>query len=120
MPSAARSSPCAKSDSMNRFLLDASALVKRYGPETGSPVVDHRFASATRDRLLCLMLGAAEVAAALVRKRNGGQITPAVFAMAMLRLRAEVLDAADFGKLPTDNALISASLPLLEKYSINA
>jgi predicted nucleic acid-binding protein len=57
---------------MPAFLLDASALVKRYANETGSAVVDYLFAHTARDRLMCLMLGAAEVAAALVRKPNGG------------------------------------------------
>ena len=105
---------------MHAFLLDASALVKRYANETGAVVVDHLFAHATRDRLMCLMLGAAEVAAALVRKRNGGFITPTVFSAAMARLRTEVLTAEDLVKLPADNALITTAIPLSDKYAINA
>jgi predicted nucleic acid-binding protein len=68
---------------VHAFLLDASALVKRYAPETGSAIIDYLITKATRGRLLCLMLGVAEVVAALVRKRNGGVITPAIFAAAM-------------------------------------
>src|SRR5438128_3039969 len=105
---------------MPAFLLDANALVKRYANETGSAVIDYLFAHTARNRLMCLMLGAAEVAAALVRKRNGGLITPTVFAAAMARLRTEVLTAGDFLKLPADNALINTALPLLDKYAINA
>jgi predicted nucleic acid-binding protein len=105
---------------MNFFLADASALIKRYAPEAGSALVGHLLSQAPRDRLMCLMLGAAEVVAALVRKRNGGQITPAVFAVALLQFRGEVLDAVDFLKLPVDNLLIGASLPLLDKHSLNA
>src|SRR5947209_8221555 len=103
---AVKSSPCAKSESMNQFLLDASALVKRYYPETGSPLVHFLFANAGRHRLGCLMLGAAEVVAALVRKRNAGLLTPALFALALGEFRREVLDAADFVKLASDNRLI--------------
>ena len=68
---------------MNSFVLDASALVKRYSLEKGAVLVDHLFTHATAARLMCLMLGAAEVVAALVRKRNGGLITPAIFVAAM-------------------------------------
>jgi predicted nucleic acid-binding protein len=105
---------------VNHFLLDASALVKRYYAEVGAALVDHLFAQAAPARLACLMLGAAEVAAALARKRNGGVITPTAYVAAMARLGAEVLNAAHFLKLPADNALIEASLPLLDKHAINA
>jgi predicted nucleic acid-binding protein len=105
---------------MNYFLLDASALVKHYAPEPGTALVDHLFARASRDRLACLMLGAAEVVATLVRKRNGGSLTPAAFTVAMGQLRAEVLNAAVFRKLPTDIVLINAALALLERYAINS
>lgn len=105
---------------MKRFLLDASALVKRYYAEAGAVLVDHLFAHAARDRLACLMLGAAEVAAALARKRNGSPITPTAYAQAMANLRAEVLAAPDFTRLSSDNSLIDASIPLLDKYAINS
>jgi predicted nucleic acid-binding protein len=105
---------------MNQFLIDASALGKHYVPERGTILMHHLFARVARDRLACLMLGAAEVVAALVRKRNGGLITPAAFAVAMAQLRVEVLNAPDFTKLPADNATINASLPLLQTYPVNA
>jgi hypothetical protein len=66
------------------------------------------------------MLGATEVAAALVRKRNAGLITPLDYAVAMANLRAEIIDAADFLKPTTDNSLISTSVPLLDRHAINA
>lgn len=105
---------------MSLFLLDGSALVKRYAPEVGTAVVDFLFANVVRDRLMCLMLGTAEAAAALARKRNDGRITPAAFSTEMTELRAEVIDAANFTKLPADNALIDASIPLSDKHPINA
>lgn len=105
---------------MNSFLFDASALVKRYAPEPGAAAVDYLFQKAARPRLLCLMLGVAEVAAALVRKWNSGVITPAVFAAAMTQLRAEILTAEDFAKLPADNGLISASIAFAHRHAVNA
>jgi predicted nucleic acid-binding protein len=105
---------------MNSFLLDASVLVKRYAPEAGAAVVDYLFANAACERLMCLMLGAAEVAAAMARKRNGGLITPTVFSAGMTQLRTEVLDVANFTKLPSDNALINSSIVLSDRHAINA
>jgi predicted nucleic acid-binding protein len=105
---------------MNIFLFDGSALVKRYVAEPGKALVYHLFTRAARERLSCLMLGAGEVAAALVRKRNGGLISPADYSAAISEFRTEVLDAADFGKPPIDNNLIAASIPLLDKHAINA
>jgi predicted nucleic acid-binding protein len=105
---------------MNRFLLDASALVKPYAPERGTPLMQHLFTRAARDRLTCLLLGAAEVVAALVRKRNSGRISPAAFVAAMNQLHADVIRAADFQKLSATDALIDGSLPLLERYAINS
>jgi predicted nucleic acid-binding protein len=105
---------------MNYFLFDGSALVKRYLPEPGKPLVDQLFSAVARARLLCLMLGGAEVAAALVRRRNAGAISATTFGAAMIDLRAEVLDAADFTKPAADNPIINASIPFLDKHSINA
>jgi predicted nucleic acid-binding protein len=105
---------------MHRFVLDASALVKRYATEVGTPLLNHLFHRAGRPRLACPMLGAAEVAATLVRKRNRGDLTPTVFTAAMLAFQSEVLNAADFLKLSADNALILRSIPLADRHSINA
>src|SRR5437870_2427423 len=105
---------------MNFFLFDGSALVKRYAPEPGDALVDHLFTRVSRDRLMCLMIGAAEVAAALVRKRNQGALTPVMFTAATAELRAEVVDAADFFKFASDNATITRSIPLSDTHAINA
>jgi hypothetical protein len=66
------------------------------------------------------MLGAAETAATLVRKRNQGAFTAAAFLTATGELRAEVVDAADFTKLASDNPTILASIPFSEKHAINS
>jgi predicted nucleic acid-binding protein len=105
---------------MNSFAFDASALAKRYGPETGSDRVDYLFSQLKRDRLLCLMLGVAEVVSVLVRRRNGGAISQAAFSQGMSNLKAEILDDDDFSTLPASNDLITSSLPLINKHSLNA
>jgi predicted nucleic acid-binding protein len=105
---------------MNFFLLDGSALVKRFAPEPGTALVDHLFTQASRDQLTCLMIGAAETAATLVRKRNQGVLTPAIFAAAATELSAEVVFATGFFKFASDNVTITRSIPLSEKHAINA
>ena len=66
------------------------------------------------------MLGAAEVVAALVRKRNGGLLNIGAFGLALTQLVSEVLDAPNFTKLPADNATIRIAVSLLQKHSINS
>ena len=105
---------------MRYFLIDASALAKRYYVEPGSAVVDHLFASVAQSHLSCLMLGAAEVVAALVRNRNGGRIGAATFATAVSKFGVEVLNAAGFTKHPADNALIEKAIALLPRHPINS
>jgi uncharacterized protein len=105
---------------MNLFVLDASALVKRYIVETGSALIDHLFARSSKDRLSSSMLGLAEVAACLIRKRNSAIITAGTFASAFAALLAETLDAPDFTKYAADNAVIRAAIALLDTYAINS
>jgi uncharacterized protein len=105
---------------MNIFLLDASALAKRFVTEAGTLLLNHLFTQTGKDRRCCLMLGAAEVAATLARKRNGGKLTPSLFALAMTELRQEVLTASDFRKLPCNNAVIEASIPFSDSYALNS
>jgi predicted nucleic acid-binding protein len=105
---------------MNLFGLDASALSKRYTSEAGADRIDHLFSAVTRDRLQCLMLGAAEVVSVLVRRRNGGLLSQTSFAQALINLSSEVINANDFATLASDNAAIAASVALIEAYSINA
>lgn len=105
---------------MNIFGFDASALAKRFCLETGADRVDYLFDQVKRDRLLCLMLGVAEVVSVLVRRRNGGLLSPAIFTQGMSNLKAEVLDNDDFTKLTADYDFIIAALPLIEKHSLNA
>ena len=105
---------------MHSFLLDASALVKRYAPEVGTPLVNHLFASVTPDRLIMLNLGIAEVVSVLVRKKNDGRITPSAISQALLTFGAEVVDSPDFKKVEIDNRVVTSCLPLVKAHSLNA
>jgi predicted nucleic acid-binding protein len=105
---------------MNSFFLDASALSKRYSLEVGAVLIDHLFNRVARDRLMCLMLGAAEVASVLVRRRNAGRLLPARFIQGMLNLSAEIVNNPNFNALAADNDLIAAAVPLIEQHSINS
>jgi predicted nucleic acid-binding protein len=105
---------------MNSFLLDASALAKRYSPETGSPRVDFLFDNTPSERLMCLMLGAAEVVSVLVRRRNGGLLPAAACAQGVTNLKSEVVDADAFNTLAAENDGIAAAMPLIDVHAINA
>jgi predicted nucleic acid-binding protein len=105
---------------MNHFGLDASALAKRYTHEAGSDRIDHLFTHVPRDRLSCLMLGAAEVFSVLVRRRNAVQLSQAAFAQAVANLRIEVIDAGDLICLPAESSTIRSSLPLVDAHGVNA
>jgi predicted nucleic acid-binding protein len=105
---------------MNSFFLDASAFAKRYSLETGSARVDYLIDNVTYDRLMCLMLGAAEVASVLVRRRNSGVLSLTAFAQGMTNLKTEVVDADEFHTLSMDNDLIAAAMGLIDKHAINA
>jgi predicted nucleic acid-binding protein len=105
---------------VNHFYWDASALVKRYAPETGTPLVNHLFSHVELDRMMSLVIGTSEVISIFVRKKNTNLITDAAFLQALLDFRAEVIDAVAFKLVSVEDALVFASYPLIEKYSLNA
>lgn len=106
---------------MYHFYFDASALVKRYTEEIGSDKVDYLFVNVPLNRLECLTLGAAEVFWICVRKQNDGRITPYEFTHAVANLNREVSsDTSDFRTNSVPDALVWASLNLVETYSLNS
>jgi len=105
---------------MNHIYWDASALVKRYVAEVGTPLVNHLFMKVPRSRMMCLHICTGEVISIFVRKKNSGLITNAIFAQAMADCRMEVLDDVNFKLISTDAYLISSSHPFIEKYALNA
>ena len=99
---------------------DASALIKRYTQESGTPVVNEVFRLAPADLRMCLSLGLLEVVSILVRKRNDGRIQEDFFRKALTAFKAEVAQDESFSKLSVDDALILDSSALIEKYGLNA
>jgi predicted nucleic acid-binding protein len=104
----------------NSFYLDASALAKRYVPETGSPLVDAILDRVPRPGLYILNIGAGEVVSIFVRKRNAGIISDAEFAQALLDFEADIVRAAAVNKVPVGNRLATSAFPLIVTHSINS
>jgi predicted nucleic acid-binding protein len=105
---------------VNHFYWDASALVKRYAPEIGTPLVNNLFAHVGLDRMMCLVIGTGEVISIFVRKKNANLISEAAFSQALVDFRTEVIDTVAFKLVLVEDALVVASYPLIEKYSLNA
>ena len=103
-----------------RCYLDASALAKRYVVEHGTVVVNHLFRRVTRDDMMCLTLGILEVISIFVRKKNASVVPHTTFNQAMTDFRSEVIDAANFTKIPATDSLINTAASLVEKHSLNA
>jgi uncharacterized protein len=103
-----------------RFYLDASALAKRYVVEQGTLVVNHLFRRVARDAMMCLTLGTLEVISVFVRKKNAGVVPDPVFRQAMTDFRSEVIDAANFTKIPATDPVVNAAAPLVAKHALNA
>lgn len=105
---------------MNRFWLDASAIAKRYVPETGSPLMNHLFSQIPATSLVCLLEGVGEVISILVRGRNRGTLPAVTFQQAMSRLDIEVIHNDDFEKYHPGSIEVAPSWKLIEKHSINS
>jgi predicted nucleic acid-binding protein len=105
---------------MRSFYLDASALAKRYVPETGSSLIDEILDKVPGDRIYVLNVGAGEVVSILVRKRNAGVITDAYFRQALVDFESEIVRSADVNKLPISNRLATSSFSLIVAHSINS
>ena len=71
---------------MTTYFLDASALVKRYVTEMGTPWVTGLLDPAARNRLYIARITGAEVTAALTRKERGGHLSAADTAAAVTLL----------------------------------
>src|SRR5262249_17168327 len=102
------------------FYVDASALGKRYVLEKGTPLVNHLFQHAPRNRLICLTLGTLEVVSILVRKVNTGLLLPAEFRTALTSLQNEVVLDLAVAKVTATDLLVSAAVPLVQKHFVNA
>lgn len=105
---------------MVSFFLDASALAKRYVPEIGSALVDFLFDHVAEHRIYMLNVGCAEVVSVLVRKKNAGTLSAAQFSQALRVFDREVIQSSAKHLLAVDNSVVTNSLVLIVKHSINA
>lgn len=106
--------------SVRSVYFDASALVKRNTPETGTPLLNALFRSLLVEQMSCSILGILEIVSVLVRKRNDGRLSDQLFSQAMLELRGEVLDNDAFTIVSTHDELLFAALPLIAQHNLNA
>jgi hypothetical protein len=102
------------------FYLDASALAKRYVPESGTGVINYLFSRVPAHRISVLHLGVAEVISIFVRKHNSKSLSPAIISQAFTNLEAEVINQPLLQKLDAEADLINAALTLIRQHSINA
>ena len=99
---------------------DASALIKRYSLEVGTPLVNEAFRRLYPNQMTCATLGILEIVSILVRKRNDGRLSQASFEQAMIDLRFEIIDRTDFPVSPINDAVAFSALDLIVQHNINA
>lgn len=102
-----------------RIYFDASALAKRYAPESGEALIDEIFRLVPDERFNCLLLGVLEVISILVRKRNDGRLDTKHFNQAILNFRTEVIESEDFQTISAGDSQLFAAIPLLHAHNIN-
>lgn len=102
------------------ILWDASGLVKRFGREAGSEIVDAVFKSPAVEQMSVTLWGYAECVTILHRKRNGKPINAATYASSVTSLQQEVLISSQFKILTIEDDRILAGLPLLIKHNLNS
>ena len=105
---------------MPELLWDASALVKRYYAESGSATVDVIFDNVPFSQMVATYWGYIETYAALVRKRNRGEITTPALWSSVAALQTEVLDSLDFRLLTIEDEDLLDCIPYVEPYSLNS
>ena len=105
---------------MNFFWLDASACVKRYIVEEGTPLINRLFNRVSLDEMFCLLEGVGEIISVVVRSRNRAEITARAFNQAKQLLDDEIIHREEVELvLPTKNQ-ITISWDFIEKHSINS
>jgi hypothetical protein len=102
------------------LLWDASALAQRYAPETGSAAVEALLGAALPSQMVATVIGYAKRFSLLVRKRNGGLISRAAFAVATSALETEILAAPEFRLLPVDDDSFLMGVKFIERHGINS
>ena len=104
---------------MTNFILDASALGKRYVDEPGSDLVDRLFDEVGGERLLCITMGALEPFAIVIRARNKGTLTAQEASDAEALLQSELVDGA-VEKIHPPASAVFAATALIAEHKINS
>ncbi|MDI6792214.1 MAG: type II toxin-antitoxin system VapC family toxin [bacterium] len=99
---------------------DASALVKRYAQEIGTALVNEVFRHLPLSQMVCSTVGILEIISILVRKRNDGRLSQALFEQAMIEFKAEVIDHEEFSATSVNDTLLLSALDMIEKHNLNA
>ena len=99
---------------------DASALVKRYSQELGTPLVNEVFRHIPPAQMTCSTLGILEIVSVLVRKRNDGRLSRELFEQAMIEFKAEVIEHEEFLAASVNDELLLSALVLISRHNINA
>jgi len=100
-------------------LCDASATVKRFVIETGTPIMRALFDAVTPEELWITMIGYSETFAILWRRHNGSVINKATFAAAASSLETLFLQSGNV-PLEMDNVSVLTSLGMIQKHNLNS
>lgn len=104
---------------MPLVLCDASATVKRFVIETGTPTMRALFDAVTPGDLWITMIGYSETFAILWRRHNGGVINRSTFAAAASSLETLFLQSGNV-PMEMDNVSVLTSLGMIQKYNVNS
>lgn len=99
---------------------DASALAKRYAPETGSDFVNELFLQLPLAQMQVSTVGISEIISVLVRKQNDGRLPTKLFEQALLEVGDEIINNETFSFSSVDDPLIFSSQKLIVQHNINA
>lgn len=106
---------------MGRWVyFDASALIKRYSPEVGTPIVNALFERTYPGQMTCATLGVLEVVASLTRKQNDGRLSRSAYEQALIEVRTEIIDQAEFRLAALSDELFFRALDLIARHNLNA
>jgi len=104
---------------MPLVLWDASALVLRYAPETGSDVVDAIFDAVPISDMVLAMIGYSETFAILWRRHNAGVLSIKTFQSASSTLESDFLMGTPT-LLEMSNISVVKSLGLIQRQNLNS
>jgi uncharacterized protein len=105
---------------MNLFWLDASALIKRYILETGTPLMNHLFARVPPSQIVCLLEGIGETLSILHRRRSARLISRRVSQQAIAALRLEIIDELEIEKIERTVGQVVNSWMALDQHTLNS